>query len=91
MSGQKGSVAGNVIAKLKNLVRPRWQRTLIDTGLEDQCGNLTVEGRDVVLRMLAQEAYEAPAVGDEGNRTLRQKIGEDLVKRNSEIKAEKEE
>lgn len=80
------SIAGNVIGKLKNLVRPDWQRTLISTGLEDDCGNLTEDGREVVLRMLTQTAYEAD--GKTAGVSLRQEIGQGLVKRNAAIKEE---
>lgn len=87
-ASSKMSIAGNVIGKLKNLVRPRWQRKLIETGLEDDCGNLTVDGRDVVSRMLTQKAYESD--GKVAGVSLRQEIGEGLVKRDGEIKEENE-
>ena len=77
----KKSVAGNVIAKLKNLVRSRWHRKLIELELENQDKTPTAEGREVVLRMLAEDSYEA----------RRQEIGEGLVKRDKEIAAEREE
>ena len=76
-----GTVAGNVVAKLKNLVRSKWHRALIDNGLEGQDGTPTADGREVVLRLLAEESYAAK----------RQEIGEGLVKRNAEIAEERDE
>lgn len=75
------SVAGKVIAKLKNLVRTRWHRKLIEVGLENQDGTPTADGREVVLRMLAEEAYASK----------RQEIGEGLVRRDGEIAKERDE
>lgn len=75
------TVAGNVIAKLKNLVRPKWHRRLLENELELQDATPTADGREVVLRMLAEESYAAK----------RQEIGEGLVKRDKEIADEREE
>lgn len=75
------TIAGTVIAKLKNLVRAKWHRKLIETGLENQDGTPTADGREVVLRMLAEEQYAAK----------RQEIGEGLLKRDKEIAEERDE
>mgnify|MGYP006871771960 CR=1 FL=1 len=75
------SVAGNVMAKLKNLVRAKWHRKLIEVGLEGQDGTPTADGREVVLRMLAEEAYAGK----------REEIGNGLLKRDKEIAEERDE
>lgn len=87
------SVAGTVVGKISNLFKSRWQRELISTGLEGKDGSLTVEGRDVVLRLLAEKAYSGAYVDETGanHESMRQFIGEGLVKRNKEIAAERDE
>jgi len=83
------SIAGNVLGKLKNLTRSKWHRKLVEVGLEDQCGQLTTDGRETVLRMLAQRAYEADGASD--GMSLRQEIGNGLVSRDKEIAEERKE
>lgn len=87
------SNVGNIVAKLGNLFKSRWNRKLIDSNIEGRDGSLTVEGRDVVLRLLAQKAYESAYTDESGaqHETMRQFIGEGLVKRDKEIAAEREE
>jgi len=82
------SIAGNILGKLKNLLRKDWVRVLKSEGLEDDCGNLTPDGRETVLRMLAEKAYNGP--GETAGKTLRQEIGEGVLERNKQIKEENE-
>lgn len=87
------SIVGSIVGKISNLFKSRWHRELISTGLEGKDGSLTVDGRDVVLRLLAEKAY-AGAFVDEGGAehvSMRQFIGEGLVKRNKEISTERDE
>lgn len=87
------SIVGEVVGKISNLFRARWQRELISTGLEGKDGSLTEDGRNVVLRLLAEKAYNDPYTdeNDADHESMRKFIGEGLVKRNKEIAAEREE
>lgn len=87
------SLVGNVVGKLSNLFRARWQRELIATGLEGRDGSLTEDGRNVVLRLLAQNAYDGTYTDEGGTQheSMRKFVGEGLVTRNKEIAKEREE
>lgn len=89
----KTSIVGTVVGKISNLFKNRWTRELISTGLEGKDGSLTVDGRDVVLRLLANAAYSGAYTDESGtvHASMRQFIGEGLVSRNKEIAAERDE
>lgn len=87
------SKVGVIVGKLGNLFKSRWVRQLIEEGIENRDGSLTEEGREVVLRLLAQKAYDSAYTDDGGaaHESMRQFVGEGLVKRNKEISAERDE
>lgn len=87
------SVVGTIVGKLGNLFRSRWVRELISQGLEGKDGSLTAEGRDVVLRLFADSVYNGAYTDEGGNvhPSMREFIGEGLVKRQKEISVERTE
>lgn len=87
------SKVGTLVGRLGNLFKSRWVRELISEGIENRDGSLTPEGRDVVLRLFAEKVYNASYADEGGNdhATMRQFIGEGLVKRVKEISDENKE
>lgn len=87
------SKVGTIVGKIGNLFKNRWQRELISEDLMNRDGSLTVDGRDVVLRLLAQSAFDGSYTDESGvvHPSMKQFIGEGLVKRNKEISVERDE
>lgn len=93
MLNRQMSKVGTIVGKLGNLFKNRWERELISEELMNRDGSLTVDGRDVVLRLLAQKAFDGAYTDDGGadHASMKQFIGEGLVKRNKEISVERDE